>query len=123
MTIAGPASRVSRMHVRRNTLSPRSDLVSPYECDPRTLVLVAFARLGEDERVGAVRIRNERRGLTREGGPPLAADDVGVAARGCCLVVVALERAVTRERVVIRVRGQAVDLQRRRPRAAAVERA
>src|SRR5438445_2847793 len=83
---------------------------SPNERHPGALVLVALAGLGEDERVRAVGVRDQRRRLARERRLALAARDVRVPARGGELVVVALERAVTREGVVVRVRGHLVDL-------------
>ena len=67
---------------------------SANERDPGALVLVAFAHLGEDERVRAVGVRDQRRELAGERRLALAAADVRVAARRGELVVVALERAV-----------------------------
>src|SRR5207253_6540464 len=93
---------------------------SPNERDPGALMLVTLARLGEDKRVRPVGVRDQRRRFARERGLTLATGDVRVAARRGDLVVVPLERAVTREGVVVRVRGDLVDLERRRPRAATV---
>src|SRR5206468_9461589 len=90
--------------------------------DPGALVLVALPGLGEEERVRAVRVRDQRRGLAVVRPLPLAADDVRVAARRGDVVVVALEGAVAREGAVPRVRRRLVHLQRGRERRAAVER-
>src|SRR5436305_10266476 len=82
-----------------------------------------LAGLDEDERVRAVGIRDQWRRLAGEGRTALAPDDVRVPAGRGRLVVVAFERAGAREGVVPRIRGHAVDLERRGPCAPAVERA
>src|SRR6266516_3644855 len=120
---AAPAARIVsiavRIEVRLITSSPFR-VVSANERHPRALMLVTLARLGQDEGVRAVRVRDQRRGFVRRRRPSLAADDIGEAACRCDLVVVTLERAVARERVVVGVRGDAVDLEGRGEGAAAV---
>ena len=85
-------------------------------------MLVALAGLHERDRVGSVRVLDERRRLGGRGGSALGAGDVGEAASRRGLVVVALERPVAGEGVVVGVRRRDVDLQRRAERGPAVAR-
>src|SRR5437868_14570309 len=61
----------SRRRCARDWYLPVAD-----QCDPRRLVLVAFAGLGQHERVGAVGVRDERRSFALRLRESLIPDDV-----------------------------------------------
>src|SRR5947207_4255385 len=65
------------------------------ECDPGALVPVALSRVGQDERVRTIRVRNQRRRFVLGRRLALTAHDVGGAPGGRDLVVIAFEGAVT----------------------------